>query len=151
MLEKIKTDSFLLIFCASLGALLLAYTAEFVFNLVPCMLCIYQRIPYFILLCVSLSGLLCSKSRKYLSWLVILSLIAELLLAAYHIGVEHYWIEEKYMCQIDHQLSALSLGKIASSCSDVRFKFMNLSMAEWNFIYVAAILYAFLKLERKNG
>lgn len=151
MLEKIKTDSFFLIFCASLGALLLAYIAELFFNLVPCTLCIYQRIPYFVLLAISLSGLLCQKSRKYLVYIIGLALLAELLLAGYHIGVERYWIEESYMCQIDNQLSVLSIGKVASSCSDVRFKFMNLSMAEWNLIYVASILYVFFKLERKNG
>lgn len=151
MLEKIKTDSFFLIFCVSSGALLFAYIAEFFFNLVPCMLCIYQRIPYFILLGISLCGLLCQKSRKYLVYLVILALIVELSLAAYHIGVEHYWIEENHMCQIDNKLSALSFKQVASSCSDVKFKFMNLSMAEWNLVYIIAILYAFRKIERKNG
>ena len=36
----------LAILAASAGALAVAYIAEFVFGLEPCILCLYQRVPY---------------------------------------------------------------------------------------------------------
>ena len=34
------------ILAASIGALIIAYTAELAFGIEPCILCLYQRIPY---------------------------------------------------------------------------------------------------------
>lgn len=151
ILDRIKNDPNFLVFMSSLAALILAYGSEFLFDLVPCMLCIYQRIPYFILFFISLICIASPKSKGYFLYFIIPLYLLEIILAGYHIGVEHYWIEENYVCQSDGIMEALTTKNIAASCSEVKFKFMNFSMAEWNFIYAGSILYWFIRSVRRNG
>lgn len=150
LLDKIKKNPYWLVLLSSGAALFLAYASEILFNLSPCSLCVYQRIPYFILVLLSSAVILFSRARKYSIPLVVILYIIEISLAGYHVGVEHYWIDEVYTCSARNPASVLSFKEMASSCSEVSFKFMMLSMAEWNVIYAVALLYGFLKLEKKN-
>ena len=151
LLDKIKKDSYWLVLSSSFLALALAYFSELILNLAPCSLCIYQRVPYFILLVLSGLAIIFLPLRKYILFLVIPLYLSEIILAGYHVGVEHYWIDDVYTCSAGSPAEILSFGEIASSCSEVRFRFMNLSMAEWNLIYAIFLLYGFLKIEKKNG
>lgn len=150
LLDKIKNNPYWLVFLSSAVALFLAYASEFIFNLSPCSLCIYQRIPYFILLLLSGVVIVFPGSRKYTIPLVVILYIIEISIAGYHVGVEHYWIDDVYTCSIKNPASVLSFKEMASSCSEVPFKFMMLSMAEWNVIYAVCLLYGFLKIEKEN-
>lgn len=151
LIDRLQQDSYFLVFVSCLSALILVYGSELILNLTPCMLCIYQRIPYFILLFISGAALLIPNLRKYFLFIVIFLYLVEIVLAGYHVGVEHYWIEETSRCQVDSSMAILSVSKIASSCSEVRLRFMNLSMAEWNLLYAIALLYAFIRIEKKHG
>ncbi|MCT4635945.1 MAG: disulfide bond formation protein B [Rickettsiales bacterium] len=146
LLDKIKKNPYWLVLLSSGAALFLAYVSELLFNLSPCSLCIYQRIPYFILLLLSGGVILFPRSRKYTIPLVVLLYIVEISLAGYHVGVEHYWIDEVYTCNAKNPAGVLSFKEVAASCSEVPFKFMMLSMAEWNVIYAVCLLYGFLKI-----
>jgi len=149
IINKIKQDRFWLILVASSVALITAYVAEIFFNLQPCTLCIYQRIIYFILLLSSILTIYFPISRKKLTSTIILALIGEIITSSYHIGVEHHWIEESSVCQVSNNaVNFLSASKISSNCSEVYFRFMNLSMVEWNLLYTLILLYCFL---RKNN
>lgn len=150
LLDKIKKNPYWLVLLSSGAALFLAYASEILFNLSPCSLCVYQRIPYFILLLLSGAVILFPGGRKYSIPLVVILYIIEISLAGYHVGVEHYWIEDVYTCSAKNPASVLSFKEMAASCSEVSFKFMMLSMAEWNVIYVIGLLYGFLKIEKKN-
>lgn len=156
LINKVKQDAYWLTLIAISFALSTAYLAEFIWELHPCMLCIYQRIPYLILVVSSLIAILFPKTQKNISFIIVLLFISEISIAIYHVGVEHYIIEDSYTCQISSDIvsklgSLLSVKEVASSCSDVKFKFMNFSMAEWNVFYASALLFCFFKLERKNG
>ena len=146
LISKIKQDRFWLILTACSFALITAYTAELFFNLSPCMLCIYQRIPYFILVVFSSFAIYIPAIQKKLSFSITIALVSEIILAGYHVAVEHHWIEESSVCQIhSYTASLLSTVKVASDCSSVFFKFMNLSIAEWNLFYATALLYCFIR------
>ena len=146
---KIKKYPYKLVLRSSVFALVLAYLSELIFDLTPCMLCIYQRIPYFILLLIATTAVLRPSWGKHLVFITIFLYITEIILASYHVGVEHYWIEDTYMCQ-DSSVGLLSFSEIASSCSEVKFRFMNLSMAEWNLLYAIGFLYSFIRYSKKK-
>ena len=154
LINKIKQDVYLLIFVASSLAIIVAYVAEFVFHLQPCILCLYQRIPYFLLIVFSLITLLAPITRQYLRFVISLSIIAEIVLASYHVGVERYIFEDSHVCQVQNGLNStiqdmLSAGKIASTCSEVSFRFMNFSIVEWNLLYAICLFYWFSRTFRQ--
>lgn len=140
LISKIKTDVFFLVFFACLIAILTAIFFKFVVKLTPCPLCIWQSLIYFGILLTSLTGLLFKRIRKILFYAIFILMILELSVSIYHIGVEHYIFSETQLC-------------IASqvSCADVQFKFMNLSLTEWNFIYVSFLIYYFISRGKKDG
>ena len=154
LINKIKQDAYLLIFVASSLAIIAAYVAEFVFHLTPCILCLYQRIPYFLLIIFSLITLLASITRQYLRFVISLLTMVEITLASYHVGVERYIFEDSHVCQVQNGLNStiqemLSAGKIASTCSEVSFRFMNFSMVEWNLLYAVFLFYWFSRTFRQ--
>jgi disulfide bond formation protein DsbB len=106
LINKIKQDVYLLIFVASSLAIIGAYVAEFVFHLQPCIWSLYQRIPYFLLIVFSLITLLAPITRQYLRFVISLSIIAEIVLASYHVGVERYISEDSHVCQVQNGLNS---------------------------------------------
>lgn len=78
----------------SVIALATAFTAQFALNLPPCILCLYQRIPYAIALVLGVSGLLLRDNTRAIVVIVAISALVFLLnaaLAFYHVGVEEKW------------------------------------------------------------
>lgn len=152
LINNIKQDVFWQMATASCLALSIAYLSELALNLRPCILCIYQRLPYFFLLFISLLGIYKTSWKKSIRFIIVILLISEIALVSYHVGVEHYLFEENYTCQDTNQIgSILSTNSLLTSCSEVHFKFMNFSMAEWNLAYSIACLSFFIYRERKNG
>lgn len=150
--NNIVNDVFWQIAAASLFAIALAYLSEIILGLSPCILCIYQRLPYFFLAFVALLASYKPNWKKYLRYVIIFLFKIEIGFAFYHVGVERYIFDENYTCNHSNQVgNVLSTKSIASSCSDVSFKFMNFSMAEWNLIYSLFFLGYFIYKERKNG
>ena len=58
------------ILTASIGALIIAYTAELAFGIEPCILCLYQRIPYALAGALAVAALLAPSGLRGLSQLV---------------------------------------------------------------------------------
>ena len=131
---------------------MMAYLSEVVLSLRPCILCVYQRIPYFILVFIASIAVYFPSSKKFIRLFIALLIMAEIGLAFYHVGVEHYIFEESYSCQSNHQIgNMLSTNSLISTCSEVHFRFMNFSMAEWNLIYSMGMLIYFIYKEKQNG
>lgn len=152
LIKKTKEDIFFQIALLSFSAVIMAYLSEVILNLRPCILCIYQRIPYFALAFLASIALYFPSSKKVISLLITLFIIVEVGLAFYHVGVEHYIFEENYSCQTNHQIgNMLSTNSLMSTCSEVHFRFMNFSMAEWNLIYSMGMLIYFIYKEKQNG
>ncbi len=148
----IFNDCYAKVGIAAFSALIIAYLSEILLNLQPCILCIYQRIPYFILLLIILLSMFIKRTRIVTRHLVLLSLLGEIITAFYHVGIEHYIFEEDFTCKDPSQIgNMLTTKKIASSCSLAAFKFMNLSMAEWNFIFASTLLVYFIYQEKEYG
>lgn len=83
------------VLCAALAvsiiALTAAFTAQFAYDLDPCILCLYQRIPYAIIILIALAGLAVKKFRSAAIGLCALAFLGNAGLAFYHVGVEQQW------------------------------------------------------------
>jgi disulfide bond formation protein DsbB len=118
----------------SLGS---AYVAEYAFGFKPCKLCIYQRIPYFCLVLVSVAGWIVNKEHllKFLNYVCGIIFLISFTIACYHVAVEHGIILES--CSITDTISDFNtlknlILKQVISCKDVPFRIFNFSMAEVN-------------------
>lgn len=133
---------FLYMLLLSIASLGFAYFVEFVIGVDPCILCLYQRIPYFILAIVSIGGLALSH-YKCMVKLIILIFLSSTILAGYHTGVERGVINPTDRCthtnnmtvgaSFDEMLEKLYSTPLAD-CSKPAFKMFGVSMTEWNLI-----------------
>lgn len=141
----------LALFSAAL-ALLSAYIAEFVFGFAPCILCYYQRKPFFIIMIIGLIFLGFEKKLKKYSnlviYLIFLSIISNICLAFYHSGVEIKIFAGPTTCDVGTSLNIDDLEQLkkallktkAVKCDEPQFYLLNLTMANWNLIYNIALL-----------
>lgn len=127
----------------SSGSLLAAYIAQYVFDLQPCILCLYQRIPFFMIIPLALlSIILKGQIRLALIFLSGLSLLATGSIAAYHVGVEQGIFHMTDGC-IDNsekvssvkEMTEQLLGKANVPCNQITFRLMGISMAAWNMLF----------------
>lgn len=77
------------------AALGMAFIAQYVYGLAPCVLCLYQRWPYAVVIALAvISSALLKKSQKAGSWilgLISLTFFTNAVFAFYHTGVERKW------------------------------------------------------------
>ncbi len=85
-----------LLLLACVGALGAALTTQYGFGLKPCVLCIYQRIPYVVaavLAATALSPRVSVRGKLALIALCGLAFAVDSGIAVFHVGVEHHWWE----------------------------------------------------------
>lgn len=140
-------------------ALAIAYIAEYGFGLKPCILCLYQRIPYMVMVGLGLIALILRK-KPCLVWAIgILALIALLTnvgIATYHVGVESKWWTGSDDCvggagaASITELRAQLMNAPLVRCDEVSFRLFGLSMTAWNLIYALGAC-GFLAMLMRNG
>jgi len=124
-----------------IGALVMAYTAEYAFGLEPCILCLLQRIPYALIALIGWVGL----KRPHWLWAGNLTAIAGFVflagagLAIYHVGVEQHWWLSATGCggEVGKAVSASDLTamlqqKPPKACDEVDWTLFGVSMASYN-------------------
>lgn len=140
---------------ASFFALSLAYISQYVFGFEPCILCLYQRIPFFTIFFLSLI-ILFLKQKKIYKFYILLSLLAlliNILLAFYHSGVERKFFTGPSNCSSNNlnnvesleELEKIILKTKAVRCDEPQFYFLKLSMTNWNLLYCIIIFTVVLK------
>ncbi len=142
---RINISLFLLIF--SVSSLSAAYISQYEFGLFPCMLCLYQRIPFFFVAIVSaLSLFIKGKLKLILVSLCGLALLVGAGIAFYHVGVEQGKFELSSGCDLNdaipstiEEMTQQLLGKPHVSCDKPQFVFMGISMAGYNFLFSAMV------------
>ncbi|NBX52711.1 MAG: disulfide bond formation protein B [Proteobacteria bacterium] len=143
-------------FLSSFLALFMAYISQYFFGLEPCILCYYQRKPFFVVLAISLLALLL-KSKRYLKIATILCALTFFInagIAFYHSGVEFKWFDGPKTCATQNlenisdleQLRQTILSTKAIRCDEPQFYFLKLTMANWNFLYSAGLFLLMLAI-----
>ncbi len=153
---KIK-NFYILIFTILLSSLLIALYIEFVMGFKPCKLCIYQRIPYLIGICVAFLGIIYYKNLFWLYSLLFIFILSSLI-SGYHLGIEQGYFEEFIGCttnNLDIINKSDLLKAIQSepkSCKNVEFSIFGFSLASINFLLSTIIFILIIKvlLNEKN-
>lgn len=138
---------------ASIIALAAAYIAEYFFGLKPCTLCLYQRVPYAVIIVASLLSIIIAKHCKIINVINCISIIILAVgagIAFYHMGVEYKWFEGLTSCsgqpgkapQTLEEMRAQLLGSKAVRCDQPQFIFLTLSMAGWNMVWSLLLIAA---------
>ena len=130
---------FIILFAISFFSLVAALYVEYILNFKPCILCIYQRIPYAIALLISLIAFF-NGNKKTLLVILGLTFVASFLLSGYHVGIEKGIIEPLFSCTgenikaLEKEEILKSLDNIQPDCRDVDFSIFGVSLATLNFI-----------------
>ncbi len=135
------------ILLVAVGALSFALTAQYAFGLEPCILCLYQRVPFALTGVLAVVALRLSKDSPTIPLIIIVSGLIYLIgafIAVYHVGVEqHWWIsgcggtlaEDATLSD----LRASLMQKPEKACDDVDWTLFGISMATYN-VFFSSIL-----------
>jgi disulfide bond formation protein DsbB len=132
-----------------LVALGIALSAEYLLGLVPCALCLLERWPYRIAICIGLLALVLPRQfRRPACWLLVVTFLADAAIACVHVGVEHHWWASPLPECTAPNLSGLSPAerfarmplRPSKSCADVDYLIpaIPVSMTQGNLIYALA-------------
>ena len=159
MFNLSKKNLFTGIFLISFVALASAYFIEFILGHQPCILCIYERIPFFLAILIVLINYKYNKLEKYLILLLAIIFSIATILSLYHLGIEQGFIQESLLCDLENGANTIDKNEILKqlqqkrvSCKDVTFKMFGLSLTSYNIIinliltlYLTKIYFAYEK------
>jgi disulfide bond formation protein DsbB len=127
----------LLLALVSAAALVSALALEYLGDLPPCQLCVWQRWPYLALIVLGLLGWR-TAARPILA-LAVLILLGEAGLALYHVGVEQGWWALPASCAAGAEAESIEdlkrlLTEAPPACDQVSVTLFGLSLASWNVV-----------------
>jgi len=130
------------LFVTTTGALVFAYIMQYVFDVQPCILCLWQRVPLGITAMLALTAVVWRPYNQRTQMLFIfcaLSFLIELSLAVFHTGVELHWWLGTSGCVLSplhgtspDDLRQQLLHTVVARCDQISWTFLGLSMANWN-------------------
>jgi disulfide bond formation protein DsbB len=142
------------VLAASVGVLGTAYFFQYVIGVQPCILCLYQRVPYAVTIALGVIAValaLAGKPRA-IPWLLGLCAVAFAIgsgIAAFHVGVEQHWWEGTSECSggaaaatTVEELRAQLSAKPVVRCDEVPWALFGISMAGYN-VFASLALAAF--------
>ena len=140
----------LLVLLACLGALAAALIAQYVFGLLPCVLCLYQRVPFAVaavLAAVALFPALPARLPAALIGLAAVAFAVNVGIAAFHVGVEQHWWPGLAACtggsgaaQTVEDLKALLAHAVPPpACDNIPWALFGVSMAGYNVLWSLAL------------
>lgn len=125
---------------AQILILLIVYYIEHVMHIYACSLCKYQRVPFFVNI-ILLSFLILDKARfNRLFYILLVSIIINVGISFYHIGIEYKFFTESEACitkdtpENTKDLLNVLINQEKQGCSKVNFKLFNFSLSELNFL-----------------
>ena len=141
MFNLSKKNLFAAIFLISLIALISAYFIEYILSHQPCVLCLYERIPFFLAILIILINYKYNKFEKYFILVLTLIFLIATMLSLYHLGIEQGFIQESLLCNLEKGANIINKDEILKqlqqksiSCKDVTFKIFGLSLTNFNII-----------------
>ncbi len=134
------------IIAVSVAALANAYTAEYVFGLEPCILCLYQRVPYAVAGVLGVAALMIPRVRTGAVAASGGVFLVGSAIAFYHVGVEQHWWVSAASCAggggapgdiggpatVDELRQMLMRAEPVKACDVVDWTLFGLSMATYN-------------------
>ena len=148
---------FIVIFTLSFISLAAALYIEYMLGFKPCLLCLYQRLPYIAALLISLIAFFYENKKIFLI-LLALTFMISIVLSGYHVSIEKEFVEPIFSCTgkdtdaLEKEEILKSLNNIQPNCKDVDFSLFGISLATLNlinsFVLTVVIVYI-LKYAKK--
>ena len=159
-LTTFKEFYFHIIFLISFLILISVYIIEFFFDLPPCKLCIYQRIPYFIMIFANLLFIKFKFQKKFVLCNTILFSLSAFI-SLFHSLVERGIVNYELGCTSSNQefsniedLRAFLEQVPIVKCNEILFSLYGLSFANMNFLislfFAIISVYLFKSYGRKK-
>ncbi len=121
------------------GALSMAFVAQYGFGLEPCILCLFQRVPYGLVVVLGFVALVRPGQLKAILLMAAIVFGAGAVLASYHVGVEQHWWVSATGCTGNPGQTFTTADIIKSMqtkppkpCDAVDWTLFGISMAGWN-------------------
>lgn len=142
-----------LILLVTVAILSSAYSAQYIGGLRPCILCLYERIPWFITGALMLVIVLMHFSgpmRRMLMLIAGLVMLAGAGLSGYHVGVEQGYFQPPATCSATttpanlQELKALLETTLPPRCDEIPWSMFGISLAGYNAIASFAMAVAAL-------
>ena len=149
-----------LILIFSILSILFAFYVEYILGHKPCNLCLFQRLPYILIIFLIVLLLIFRNFERLIFLFLSIIFLSGALLALYHFGIEQGIFSESFVCKGDDNDGTLNKEEILNqlkirqiSCKDVTFTILGVSLATIN-TFVSTILAIitfkiFLKYEKK--
>ena len=148
-----KNTEYLLViisFCILVSTLLV----EYILNFPPCNLCIYQRIPYLLIIILGIGLIYFKKNKEFLFVFIILQ-IANFFIAFFHSLVERGIINYEMNCtstgsdiQTIEELRSFLDNVPIAKCNEILFSIMGLSLANFNLLVsILLIIWTYVMLK----
>ena len=132
-------------------SLMMTLVLEYTFELIPCDLCLKQRGIHYIIFFISILCLILIKlhfKKQLLEKVLILFWVSSMTLAIYHFGIEKNFWTGFSECSTNIKFDKNTLKNILLidpiNCKDVKFEFLNVSLAGWNSFVSFFVLMSFM-------
>jgi len=129
------------IFFFSIVSILFAFYLQYILGHAPCKLCIYQRVPYYLIIAIGVINLLFNKYLKFSLFLISVLLLCELFISGYH-TLSTFGIIEYTGCEsatlptdINQLKEALLNDKLVVTCSNANLKFFGIPLSFYNTLF----------------
>jgi disulfide bond formation protein DsbB len=146
----------------SIAALAAAYISQYGFGLKPCILCLYQRVPYFVNIALGALAFLVSFRYPRLVtlflWLSVAGFLIGAAIAGFHVGVEQGWWKGLSSCGGDILPENVSIEELRKAitqqpivrCDQPAWTLFGISMAGYNYVMSTLLACGVVYLLRKN-
>jgi disulfide bond formation protein DsbB len=150
MIKITSKHLLILLSLAAATALATSFIAQYYFGMQPCYLCIWQIEQFAVILFFGVSFLIIPFLKKYQKIAVKIGILLVLINAGisfYHSGVERKIFKGLSSCSLlakspdnIEDLHKMLTQTKAIPCDKPQFIFLNLSLAEWNFLYCISLI-----------
>ncbi len=140
----------------SLSSLAFAYSAQYFFNINPCILCLYERYVYWAVALIGLIGFFRNHPLFFnLSGLILLSGVG---LGLYHLGVELHWWQGTAACHgiasgkatSIEELRAMLKSKPMARCDQANWHILGISATYINLAWFLGFLGLWRLIEKRR-
>ena len=125
----------------STSALCIAYFIQYILGHQPCNLCLIERVPYFASMFLIFLIFFLNDYERIISIIISIFFIFGAVVSFYHFGIEQGFFNESLVCNLSSLDSSLNAENLLrelqikkTSCKDVTFKLLGVSLATFNTI-----------------
>ena len=157
LLKYITFDRFLLfIVFISVSS---SISLQFIYNLTPCKLCLYQRYLWFLLLIFTFLNLFSPiKKNKLIKYIILFIILFISLLSFYHSGIELNFFNNIINCSQNSGIDVMTIEELDTiiksaknnDCSFPKFFVLGLTLSNLSFIFSFILFILSLIFYRKN-